>query len=66
MQVRRRREQCEVVIPASDAAYAAILAQFKRRRVGHIIVADASVMMIDQTPSLLGFSRTLRGRRRRT
>jgi hypothetical protein len=58
--------KCEVVIPASDAAYAAILAQFKRGRVGHIIVADASVMMIDQTVSLLGFSRTLRGRRRRT
>jgi hypothetical protein len=30
--------KCEVVIPASDAAYAAILAQFRRGRVGHIIV----------------------------
>jgi hypothetical protein len=58
--------KCEVVIPASDAAYAAILAQFKRGRVGHIIVADAGVMMIDQTVSLLGFSKTLRGGRRRT
>ena len=58
--------KCGVVIPASDAAYAAILAQFKRGRVGHIIVADAGVMMIDQTVSLLGFSKTLRGGRRRT
>jgi hypothetical protein len=58
--------KCEVVIPASDAAYAAILAQFKRGRVGHVIVADAGVMMIDQTVSLLGFSKTLRGGRRRT
>jgi hypothetical protein len=57
--------KCEVVIPASDAAYAAILAKFKRGRVGHIIVADAGVMMIDQTVSLLGFSKTLRGGRRR-
>ena len=58
--------KCEVVIPASDPAYAAILAQFKRGRVGHIIVADAGVMMIDHTVSLLGFSKTLRGGRRRT
>jgi hypothetical protein len=57
--------KCEVVIPASDAAYATILAQFKRGRVGHIIVADAGVMMIDETVSLLGFSKTLRGGRRR-
>jgi hypothetical protein len=55
--------RCEVLVPASDAAYAAILAQFKRGRVGHIIVVDAGVMMIDQTVSLLGFSKTLRGGR---
>jgi hypothetical protein len=58
--------KCEVVIPASDAAYAAILGQFKRGRVGHIIVADAGVMMVDQTVSLLGLSKALRGGRRRT
>lgn len=57
--------KCEVVIPASNAAYAAILAQFKRGRAGHVTVADAGVMMIDQTVSLLGFSKTLRGGRRR-
>jgi hypothetical protein len=58
--------KCEVVIPASDPAYAAILVQFKRGRVGHIIVADAGVMMFDQTVSLLGFSKTLRDGRRRS
>jgi hypothetical protein len=57
--------KCEVVIPASDAAYAAILAQFKRGRVGQIIVADAGVMTIDQTVSVLGFSKALRRGRRR-
>lgn len=56
--------KCEAVISASDAAYRAILAQFKRGRVAHIIVADPGVMMIDQTVSLLGFSKTLRGGRR--
>jgi hypothetical protein len=58
--------KCEVVISASDAAYAAILAQFKRGQEGHITVADPGVMTIDLTVSLLGFSKTLRGSRRRT
>jgi hypothetical protein len=57
--------KCEVVIPASNPAYASLLAQFKRGRDGHVTVADAGVMKIDQTVSLLGFSKTLRGSRHR-
>ena len=55
--------KCEVTIPASNDAYAKILAEFRRGRVGHVTIADAGVMKMDQAVSLLGFSRTLRGRR---
>jgi hypothetical protein len=44
--------QCELTIPAS----ATILAEFRHGRIGHITIADAGIMKMDQTVSLLGFS----------
>jgi hypothetical protein len=52
--------KCEVIIPASSPAYAAILAQFKRGRVARVTVDDAGVMKMDQTASLKGFTKSLR------
>jgi hypothetical protein len=52
--------KCEVIVPASNPAYAAILAQFKRGRVARVTVDDAGVMKMDQTASLTGFTKSLR------
>jgi len=52
--------KCEVIVPASSPAYAAILAQFKRGRVARVTVDDAVVMKMDQTASLKGFTKSLR------
>ncbi len=52
--------KCEVIVPASNPAYAAILAQFKRGRVARVSVDDAGVMKMDQTASLTGFTKSLR------
>ena len=52
--------KCEVIVPASNPAYAVILAQFKRGRVASVTVDDAGVMKMDQTVSLKGFTKSLR------
>ena len=52
--------KCEVVVPASNPAYAAILAQFKRGHVARVTVDDAGAMKMDQTASLKGFTKSLR------
>ena len=52
--------KCEVVVPASNPAYAAILAQFKRGLVARVTVDDAGAMKMDQTVSLKGFTKSLR------
>ena len=52
--------KCEVIIPSSSPAYAAILAQFKRGRVARVTVDDAGAMKMDQTASLAGFTKSLR------
>lgn len=52
--------KCEVIVPASDPAYAQILGQFKRGRVARVTVEDAGVMKMDQTASLKGFAKSLR------
>jgi hypothetical protein len=52
--------KCEVIIPASSRAYAAILAQFKRGRIARVTVDDAGAMKMDQTASLEGFTKSLR------
>jgi hypothetical protein len=52
--------KCEVDIPASDPAYAAILTQFKRGHVARVTVDDAGAMKMDQTVSLKGFTKSLR------
>jgi hypothetical protein len=52
--------KCEVIVPASSPAYAAILAQFKRGRLVRVTVDDAGVMKMDQTASLKGFTKSLR------
>jgi hypothetical protein len=53
--------KCEVLVPASNAAYGMILAQFKRGLVARVTVTDAGVMKMGQTVSLKGFARSLRG-----
>ncbi len=52
--------KCEVFVPASNPAYAAILAQFKRGLVARVTVDDAGVMKMDQTVSLKGFTKSVR------
>ena len=52
--------KCEVIVPASNPAYAAILAQFKRGLVARVTVDDAGAMKMDQTVSLKGFTKSLR------
>ena len=52
--------KCEVIVPASSPAYAAIIAQFKRGRVARVTLDDAGVMKMDQTASLKGFTKSLR------
>ena len=52
--------KCEVIVPASNPAYAAILAQFKRGLVARVTVDDAGAMKMDQTASLKGFTKSLR------
>jgi len=52
--------KCEVIVPASDPAYAQILAQLKHGRVARVTVDDAGVMKMDQTASLKGFTKSLR------
>lgn len=52
--------KCEVSVPASDPAYAAILAQFKRGLIARVTVDDAGAMKMDQTVSLKGFTKSLR------
>ena len=52
--------KCEVVVPASNRAYAAILAQFKRGHLARVTVEDAGAMKMDQTVSLKGFTKSLR------
>ena len=51
---------CEVVIPAKDPAYRAILTHFKRGRLARVTIQDAGVMKMDQTVSLSGFANALR------
>ena len=52
--------KCEVVVPASNPAYRAILAQFKRGHLARVTVDDAGAMKMDQTVSLKGFTKSLR------
>jgi len=52
--------KCEVIVPASNPAYAAILTQFKRGLVARVTVDDAGAMKMDQTVSLKGFTKSLR------
>jgi hypothetical protein len=51
---------CEVIIPAKDPAYRAILTHFKRGRLARVTIQDAGVMKMDQTVSLSGFANALR------
>jgi hypothetical protein len=52
--------ECEVVVPASNPAYGAIVAQFKRGHLARVTVDDAGAMRMDQTVSLKGFTKSLR------
>jgi len=52
--------RCEVIIPFSSPAYAAILAQFKGGRAARVTVDDAGAMKMDQRASLAGFTKSLR------
>jgi hypothetical protein len=57
-----RGSNCEVRIPASDPAFAEILSEFRRGRLARVSVQDAGVMKMDQTVSLGGFTKAIRGR----
>ena len=52
--------RCEILISANDPAYRRIIAGFKRGRVARVTVADAGVMKMDETLSLIGFAKALR------
>jgi hypothetical protein len=52
--------RCEVIIPFSSPAYAAILTQFQRGLVARVTVDDAGAMKMDQRASLAGFTKSLR------
>jgi hypothetical protein len=51
---------CEVLIPASDAAYGRIVASFEPGRLARVTVLDAGVMKMDENLSLLGFTKRFR------
>jgi hypothetical protein len=51
---------CEIIIPATDPAYRAILSRFKRGRLARVSIMDAGVMKMDETASLNGFAHALR------
>jgi hypothetical protein len=51
---------CQVVIPAKDAAYRKIVAEFRKGRVAHVTIMEAGVMKMDQSVSLHGIARALR------
>jgi hypothetical protein len=53
--------KCEVILPASSRAFASIISQFKRGRMARISIQDAGVMKMDQTVSLIGFTKALGG-----
>jgi hypothetical protein len=52
---------CEVIVPASSRAFAGILNQFKRGRMARVSIQDAGVMKMDETVSLIGVTKALRG-----
>jgi alkylation response protein AidB-like acyl-CoA dehydrogenase len=51
---------CEIVIPATNPAYRAILSRFKSGRLARVTIMDAGVMKMDETASLDGFAHALR------
>ncbi len=52
--------ECEVLIPAENPSYRAILTHFKRGHLARVTVLDAGVMKMDETLSLRGFVHALR------
>jgi hypothetical protein len=53
--------KCELIIPVSSPAFARIRDQFKRGRLARVSIQDAGVMKMDQTVSLIGFTKAIRG-----
>jgi hypothetical protein len=53
--------KCEVIVPVSSPDFASIISQFKRGRLARVSILDAGVMKMDQTVSLIGFTKALRG-----
>jgi hypothetical protein len=53
--------KCEVIVPASSPTFAMIIREFKRGRLARVTIQDAGVMKMDQTVSLIGFTRAARG-----
>jgi hypothetical protein len=53
--------RCEVTIPAARPDFAAILREFRRGRSAQVSIDDAGVMKMDQTVSLIGFTKASRG-----
>jgi hypothetical protein len=53
--------KCEVAIPASSPDFARILRRFRRGRLARVSILDAGVMKMDETVSLSGFTKAVRG-----
>ena len=53
--------KCEFIVPASNPTFAMIIREFKRGRLARVTIQDAGVMKMDQTVSLVGFTRAARG-----
>ena len=53
--------KCEVIVPASSPTFAMIIREFKRGRLARFTIQDAGVMKMDQTVSLIGFTRAASG-----
>jgi hypothetical protein len=53
--------RCDVTIPQSSPEFAAILRGFRRGRMVRVSIQDAGVMRMDQTVSLAGVAKAVRG-----
>lgn len=53
--------KCQVIIPGASSEFAGVLREFRRGRLARVSIQDAGVMKMDQTVSLVGFTKAARG-----